>query len=302
MSKTGQEYFTSPSKINWSIKRLRRIGTLRIQSCRQHRGEVLQLTRKRDYMMPYFDSGSVRLHYLDCGMGPAVVLIHSMASTLQHSWVDTGWVEELRSNYRVVAMDCRGHGMSAKSDDPDFYTADKMADDVVRLIDQLQIGRTLVAGYSMGACVALNMAVRYGDRVRAMVIGGVSSRAYKEPPREDLERMVEVLRADDATLFTDKAALFMRSFCLKNGNDPKALAAFSLHRRPDVEQHQLASIRGPVLIAAGTRDAVVQGVDELAASIPDARVITLEGRTHIDALSDPRFKGAAAEFFAASPQ
>ncbi len=250
--------------------------------------------------MPFFDSDSVSLHYLDQGAGPSVVLIHSMASNIQHSWVDTGWMEQLRPSYRVVAVDCRGHGLSAKSDDPDFYTADKMADDVVRLLDHVGIGRVLVAGYSMGACVALNMAVRYGGRVRAMVIGGVSSRAYTEPPREDLERLVEILRADDARSFTDKAALFMRSFCLKNGNDPKALAAFSLHRRPDVEQSQLASIRAPVLIMAGTKDAVVQGVDDLAASIPGARVITLEGRTHLDALADPIFKRAAGEFFAAA--
>jgi pimeloyl-ACP methyl ester carboxylesterase len=251
--------------------------------------------------MPFFDSDSANIHYLDQGAGPVVVLIHSMASNIRHSWVDTGWVESLSSTYRVVAMDCRGHGLSAKSDDPDFYTADKMADDAVRLLDHLGIARVLVAGYSMGACVALNMAVRYGERVRAIVIGGVSSRAYKAPPPQELARLVEILRADDVSSYTDKAALFMRSFCLKNGNDPKALAAFSLHRRPDVEQSQLASIRAPVLIAAGTRDAVVQGVDELAASIPDARVMMLEGRTHLDALADPMFKRAAAEFFAAAP-
>jgi pimeloyl-ACP methyl ester carboxylesterase len=251
--------------------------------------------------MPYFDCGALTIHYLDEGAGSAVVLIHSMASNLQHSWVDTGWIEQLRPSHRVVAMDCRGHGLSSKSDAPDFYTADKMADDVMRLLDHLVIGRVLMAGYSMGACVALNLAVRYGDRVRAMVIGGVSSRAYKEPPREELERLVEVLRSDDVSSVTDKAALFMRSFCIKNGNDPKALAAFSLHRRPDVEQRDLMRIKAPVLIAAGTRDAVVQGVDELAASIPDARVMILEGRTHIDALADPNFKRAAAEFFASAP-
>jgi pimeloyl-ACP methyl ester carboxylesterase len=252
--------------------------------------------------MPYFDSGGVRINYVDQGGGgPPVVLIHSMASNLQHSWVATGWMDQLRSSHRVVAMDCRGHGLSSKSEDPEFYTADMMADDVVRLLDQLAINRVLVAGYSMGACVALNMGVRYGERVRAMVVGGVSSRAYKEPPREELQRLVAILRTDDISAFTDKAALFMRSFCLKNGNDPKALAAFSLHRRPDVEQSQLASIRAPVLIAAGTRDAVVQGVDELAASIPAARVITLKGRTHLDALADPIFKRTAIEFFAAAP-
>jgi pimeloyl-ACP methyl ester carboxylesterase len=251
--------------------------------------------------MPYFDSGAVRLHYLDQGDGPAVVLIHSMASNLQHSWIETGWIDHLRPAHRVVAMDCRGHGLTTKSYEPDFYTADKMADDAVALLDHLGCGRVLLVGYSMGACVALNMAVRYGGRVRAIVIGGVSSRAYKEPPREQLERLVEVLRAGDTSGFTNKAALFMRSFCVKNGNDPKALAAFSLHRRPDVEQSELASIGAPVLIAAGTRDAVVQGVDELARSIPDARVMTLEGRTHVDALSDPSFHRATMEFFAAAP-
>jgi pimeloyl-ACP methyl ester carboxylesterase len=251
--------------------------------------------------MPLLDSNAATIHYLDQGAGPAAVLIHSMASNIRHSWVDTGWVETLCLNHRVVAMDCRGHGLSAKSNDPDFYTADEMADDVVRLLDHLGIARVLVAGYSMGACVALNMAVRYGDRVRAIVIGGVSSRAYKEPPRDELGRLVEILRADDISSYTDKAALFMRSFCLKNGNDPKALAAFSLHRRPDVEQSQLASIRAPVLIAAGTRDAIVQGVDELAASIPGARVMKLEGRTHLDALADPLFKRAAVDFFTSAP-
>lgn len=252
--------------------------------------------------MPLFDAAGVNIHYLDHGNGTAVTLIHSMASNLHHSWAESGWIEHLRPSYRTIALDCRGHGLSAKSYDPDFYTADKMADDVVRLLDHLGIDRTLVAGYSMGACVALNLAVRYGERVRAMVIGGVSSRAYKVPPREDLERLFEVLRADDISSFTNRAALFMRSFCVKNGNDPKALAAFSLHRRPDVEQSQLAAIRAPVLIMAGTKDAIVQGIDELAASIPGARIMTLEGRNHLDALGDPLFKQAAMEFFATVPR
>jgi pimeloyl-ACP methyl ester carboxylesterase len=252
--------------------------------------------------MPLFDAAGVELHYLDQGIGTPVILIHSMASNLRHSWVESGWIEHLCLSYRTIALDCRGHGLSAKSYDPGFYTADKMADDVVRLLDHLGVARTLVAGYSMGACVALNLAVRYAERVRAMVIGGVSSRAYKVSAREELERLVEVLRAGDISSYTDRAALFMRSFCIKNGNDPKALAAFSLHRRPDVEQGQLGSIRAPVLIVAGTKDAIVQGVEELAASIPGARIITLAGRSHLDALADPLFKQAAVRFFAAVPE
>jgi pimeloyl-ACP methyl ester carboxylesterase len=251
--------------------------------------------------MPFFDSAGATIHYLDQGNGNLAVLIHSMASNLHHSWVDTGWIDHLRQNYRVIALDCRGHGLSEKSYDPDFYTADKMADDVVRLLDHLGAPRTLVAGHSMGSSVALNLAVRYRDRVRAMVIGGISSRTYKVPPRKDIERLVETLNADDPASCTDQAALFIRSFCEKNGNDPKALAAFSLHRRPDVEREELAAIRAPVLIMAGTRDSIVQGVDELVESIPGAKLMKLEGRTHLDALADPIFRQVAADFFAAAP-
>ena len=77
--------------------------------------------------MPFFDSDGAAIHYLEAGEGTPVVLIHSMASNLRHSWVDTGWMEHLRPSHRVIALDCRGHGLSAKSyDDPDFYTADRM--------------------------------------------------------------------------------------------------------------------------------------------------------------------------------
>src|SRR5262249_40831552 len=155
----------------------------------------------------------------------------------------------------------------------------RMADDAVRLLDHLGIDRTCLAGFSMGASVALNAAARFPGRFRAMAIGGISSRTYKVPPRDELERLVAVLKADDPSGFTDKGALWVRRFCESNGNDPKALAAFAMHQRPDVEQSQLALITLPVMVVAGTRDSVVQGVDELIASMPDARLILLEGRT-----------------------
>jgi pimeloyl-ACP methyl ester carboxylesterase len=226
--------------------------------------------------MPFFDSAGATIHYLDQGNGNLAVLIHSMASNLHHSWVDTGWIDHLRQNYRVIALDCRGHGLSEKSYDPDFYTADKMADDVVRLLDHLGVPRTLVAGHSMGSSV---------ERMLKDVTGFTLT---LNP--QDIERLVETLNADDPASCTDQAALFIRSFCEKNGNDPKALAAFSLHRRPDVVREELAAIRAPVLIMAGTRDSIVQGVDELVGSIPGAKMMKREGRTHLDALAD-RFSG-----------
>ena len=65
--------------------------------------------------MPTFQSDGVELAYLDEGVGDPILLIHGFASNATVNWVDTGWVRHLtRLGARVIAIDNRGHGASAK--------------------------------------------------------------------------------------------------------------------------------------------------------------------------------------------
>lgn len=70
----------------------------------------------------------------------------------------------------LVAMDARGHGDSSDLVDDDRLGFDAFADDVVALLDHLDVPRAVVGGISMGAAVALNVAVRHPDRVSGLVL------------------------------------------------------------------------------------------------------------------------------------
>src|SRR5690349_9324094 len=69
--------------------------------------------------MPSFDNKGVTIAYLDEGEGEPIVLVHGFASTKDVNWVAPGWVTTLtRAGRRVIALDDRGHGASAKLYEP----------------------------------------------------------------------------------------------------------------------------------------------------------------------------------------
>src|SRR3954453_12422215 len=89
-----------------------------------------------------FKSGEVELAYLDAGEGEPIVLVHGFASNKEINWVGPGWVSTLtRAGRRVIALDNRGHGASAKLYDPAAYHSRLMAEDVRALFDHLDLPR-----------------------------------------------------------------------------------------------------------------------------------------------------------------
>jgi pimeloyl-ACP methyl ester carboxylesterase len=102
--------------------------------------------------MPSFHNGDVEIAYLDEGEGDPIVLVHGFASTKNVNWVYPTWFSELKKNgRRVIALDNRGHGDSAKLYDPEAYHIGTMAGDVAALMDHLKIERADIMGYSLGS-------------------------------------------------------------------------------------------------------------------------------------------------------
>jgi pimeloyl-ACP methyl ester carboxylesterase len=249
--------------------------------------------------MPFFDSAGIRIHYRDAGSGEAVMLVHGFASTAEHNWGATGWIAALSQKYRVIAPDVRGHGLSDKPHEPQKYGYASMGADVTRLMDHLGIERAILMGYSMGASIAIELMLSHAERFRAIVLGGI---AYDDglEDKSDRDAIAEAYRAEDPSTIKSPVAKAYRRFAESMPNDLKALAALIDAERAPFDPARLALVRMPVLIVVGSNDNAIGNPQPLARMIPGAQLVTLEGRDHLTAPADPRFKEAVLEFLDAA--
>src|SRR5580704_8448815 len=109
--------------------------------------------------MATFTSGGLSIAFDDIQRADAdgtVFLVHGFATNRDENWKRLGWYAAFeRKNYRVVALDLRGHGESAKPHDPAAYSREATLADIVGLMDHLGLGQVDLMGYSMGARLAL---------------------------------------------------------------------------------------------------------------------------------------------------
>ena len=118
----------------------------------------------------FFDSDGVRIRFVDLGRGEPVVLVHGFTSTLE-SWNRGDILQSLSRDYRVIALDCRGHGKSDKPHEPEQYGTDS-ALDVLRLMDHLEIPNAHIVGYSMGARLTGYLLANHPERFISATLGG----------------------------------------------------------------------------------------------------------------------------------
>ena len=241
-----------------------------------------------------FNSAGLRLHYEVHGpdSGTPIVLVHGFASDYQLNWVGTRWQETLAgAGFKVIGLDCRGHGHSDKPHDPAAYRTEIMATDVVRLLDHAGVPTAAYLGYSMGARIGLQVAMDHPARVTRAVLGGIGTAGA-------IERSEAIARAFLAGEPTDDpvAQTFFKFASARPTNDLRALAACIQGLRPNADPARLARIRTPILVVVGDQDQIAHGAPELVELVPTARLVTIAGRDHMSAVVAREFKQAALAF------
>src|SRR5271170_450070 len=251
--------------------------------------------------MPQFSPDGVAIAYLDEGAGEPIVLVHGFASNKEVNWVAPGWVTTLtRAGRRVIALDNRGHGASAKLYDPADYHSAVMAEDVRALIDHLGLPRADVMGYSMGARITTFLALAHPDRVRSAVLGGLGIKLVKGVGLPDT--IAQALEAPSLADITDSTAYMFRTFAEQTKSDLRALAACLRGSRETLSPAEAGRIAVPVLVAVGSEDRIAGSPQELAALIPGAQALAIPGRDHMLAVGDRVFKSAVLEFLTKGPE
>jgi pimeloyl-ACP methyl ester carboxylesterase len=250
--------------------------------------------------MPQFTHDGVEIAFFDQGEGEPIVLVHGFASTKEVNWIAPGWVPTLTgAGRRVIALDNRGHGASAKLYDPAVYHSAVMAEDVRALIDHLGLSRADVMGYSMGARISAFLALAHPDRVRSVVLGGLGMGLIDgvgEP-----ERIALGLEAPSMADVAYPGARQFRSFAEQTRSDLRALAACMRGSRQTLSREEVGHIAAPLLVAVGSKDAIAGPPQELAALVPNAQALVIPNRDHMMAVGDKTYKAGVLEFLNGRP-
>jgi len=115
--------------------------------------------------MPLVNCGDIEIHYQDTGLGEVILLVHGLGSSGE-DWRPQ--IDYFSRDYRVIAVDCRGHGLSEKPDQA--YSVELYCQDILSLLNHLDIERFHVVGISMGGMIAFQLGVDEAQRVETMTI------------------------------------------------------------------------------------------------------------------------------------
>ena len=219
-----------------------------------------------------------------------IVLLHGAGGSYQSTFVDAGWVGAIEAAGRSpIGVELPGHSSATASRNPSDY-----ADLTGLLIPTLPPGKFDAVGFSLGAKLLLELALRVPERIGRMVLGGIGDNVFA--PELVATAVAEALEHGPTPTTPPPVLAFLRTW--KPGNtDPLALAAVMRRPANPVFSHErLATLGLPVLIVNGERDPVVALGQQLAASLKNARSVTVPNAAHFDLPKHEAFISAAIAF------
>ena len=244
----------------------------------------------------YADVNGLHLYYELHGQGTPLVLLHGGLLTIDINFA--GLIPALAQRHQVIAVELQGHGRTADIDRE--ITPANLANDVVALLDHLGIDRAHVLGHSMGAAVALELAVNHPTRVRSVV--PVSGSVRPDGMHADLSDPANFAtstrmptQADFAEFTEAYQQLSPHPEHFQDFMNTMSSSAADLQGWSD---DQLAGIAAPVLIVLGDHDFVtIEHAALMKDLIPGSQLAILPGTTHMQATKKPELLLPLLEMF-----
>lgn len=226
------------------------------------------------------------------------MLLHGLGSS-SADWTPQLFV--LESRYRVLLVDLPGHGAAPLA--PGRLSVDGMAQDLERVLKDAGVGAAHVIGVSLGACVALALALRAPERVLSLVLISAFARLRPAGLRGGLRLLVRLLLLAAAPMPWVAGYVARGLFAGPDRRQLRALARESLARTPreayvaairallrfDVRR-QLGRVRCPTLVVTGAADRTVseRAARRLASGIARARLLVIAHAGHAPHCEKPQ--------------
>jgi pimeloyl-ACP methyl ester carboxylesterase len=251
----------------------------------------------------------IEMAYDEAGAGVPVVLLHGFPFN-RTLWREQ--IEVLKDSHRVVAPDLRGHGETTVTTEP--ATMEEMARDVAALLDELQIGRPVLGGLSMGGYVALAFCRLFPRRVRALLLADTRAQADTEDGKRTREETARRALAEGMSSIADAMLpkLLAHTTHMKHPDKVERVREMILSTKPEgaasalrgmAERRDqtslLANILQPTLIVVGSEDQLTPPADSetMRREIRGSRLELIEGAGHVSNVERPaEFNAALTKF------
>ena len=229
--------------------------------------------------MPYIRANGLDIAYEAVGAGPPLIALHGATSSGRETFA--AQLPSLAGAFRVFLPYARGHG-ATRWDAADGYRAAWLVDDLAGFVDGLGLTTFHLLGYSMGGLTALGFATLAPERLRTLVVAGIST--AREPRASVTRRLMDparIARAEPAW-----AAEMARTIDPVQGPDAwrRLLPAIAgdVSIQPLLSPADVRRITAPTLVACGDRDPLVP-VDQAAAlarQVRDGRLLIVPDCGH----------------------
>jgi pimeloyl-ACP methyl ester carboxylesterase len=219
----------------------------------------------------------IRIWYATFGHGEPVILLHGGLANSNY-WGNL--VRALQGRYQVIVMDSRGHGRSSRDATP--YGYDLMASDVVGLMDFLKVRRAAIVGWSDGAIIGLDIAMKHPERV---------SRLFAFAANSDPSGVADIAGSPVFNAFIARA----ETEYARLSPTPTGYKSFLEQiekmwaSQPKWTASDLQGIGVPTWIVDGDHDEAIkrENTEFMAANIPGAGLLLQPWVSHFSFLQDP---------------
>ena len=221
----------------------------------------------------------IRHFYLEKGEGKPFVLLHGNGASSDYF---KGQIDAFAGHYHVYAIDTRGHGRTPRGGMP--FTIRQFADDLLEFMDEHQIEKAHLLGFSDGANIAMVFAIQHSDRVDRLILNGANLNSVGVKRRIQLPIEIGYRIAKCFSGRSESA-----------GRNAEMLGL--MVNEPDLSPSDLAGIRAKTLVIAGIRDMIKESHTRLIAdSIPDAKLVFINGNHFIANRNPLEFNRAVLDF------
>lgn len=221
----------------------------------------------------------IELYYQEKGCGEPFIFLHGNGEDGSYF---KNQIEYFQHNFRVIALDTRGHGKSPRGTEP--FTIEQFSCDLYDFMTAHQISTAVILGFSDGANIAMKFAAKHPEMVKALILNGgnLNAKGVKRTTQIPIELGYKI-----AKHFAEKSPEAKRNAEMLN----------LMVNEPNIEPAKLCKITPPTLVICGTNDMIKKShTEQIAQNLPNAKLIFIKGNHFIANKRPAEFNKAIEDF------